>query len=1246
MEVTKKKEANLTDEDDNIIRYSVTGRAAHERVGRLLRRVVVDEEEAVNEVEGSNVDDIDRGGRQSSVAVTTTKRWIDLSPYATHADNNNESQDDGNNNNNNNNNNAVVLDFLWENAPRSETKHGRDYVKCYSHLPNGSILDDKWALARLMGHSSSFCTSGVAASGDGYYCNMRRRGGHRERRTTKEESLSTTSANSYYDNDTNHRRLATLESHCFRGTNGFEIFAKRVGLLQQQQPPTTTLMNNNITTSTSATTDADQTLHKYQFEDLISRSSTTNTSPMTNEDSVGPPPMPSNLWVIKDSNSNGAGGIWIIDESNVYDFISPNDNDQVSSGNYDDDIDNTNSSLQIENKSTKTSSSSSSSPPPTPILNPNHRYVAQRYAWPPTLHSGRKCHVRAYVLLTCDGCAYLHRRAFLHVANEPFVYDNNSSNDTTTTTSGRGKAETIFDPSIHITNCCANSHDSTKFTGEICADLESMSYANNCCDNDHSKYNNNDPLPLGEYLPSISASVASIASSFRPFLKGGDANNGFEYLGLDFILSSMEVDEGLDDPTEELQRRPRQQQQQQRLPVAYLLEINAPPSQDTATGLRHAEMLHDDVISDLLRMWVLPNVATTTYDNNAVCDNNGGWRCVYTPPPEESTIANDDIAATTSNKSSERSNLILPSKAAILNRIHWAMFESRVSKEYELYWKKYDEQSRNDELILLSSSKDINFCESSSSKIHHVSFDQQHSIDDFVIFVRSQFPYYSTATYAVDDINTTTRDNTSSRTQRHASIFFESGGGSQIPQQVVDAMYKSVCYRDRSVVGSQLEREARIALASLLINNKKGTSLIQRRSIPPIGNDNDDEYVTILGSNATSLLDLLARRMFASGILCHGDEIVVASENHLANVFPWLDLATKIDGEVQVKWWTVDATFNTEKSDIDHCMYQESSCLLSDLITERTKIVAISHVSNILGLERDIFAVCELVNRITKGKGHVVVDGVAAAPHFLSSNILSSIFSPAWYVVSLHKFFGPHLGCLLGKRSAVLQMTERSVNDTMCGEEKSMETDSALSLYVSNETLAKSWELGTMNYEACSGAAALLKYVEQIGVNACVTFDIECHKCSTQQASNQITSESADIQSSSTVYLNIVSTCIHHLENRLVNHLLGYFLCVPLVRIIQDVGKMKVVNNILGNRIGRRVPIICFTHANISSQAIVAHCRHHGVLCRSCKFLATDRLLDEMGINTDFVRFSLAHYNTQEEIVESIRVLESLAGWI
>jgi hypothetical protein len=62
----------------------------------------------------------------------------------------------------------------------------------------------------------------------------------------------------------------------------------------------------------------------------------------------------------------------------------------------------------------------------TPLLE-EHRYVAQRYAWPPVLFDDRKCHVRVYALMTCDGRAFVHKRAFLHVANEPFSYQPNES---------------------------------------------------------------------------------------------------------------------------------------------------------------------------------------------------------------------------------------------------------------------------------------------------------------------------------------------------------------------------------------------------------------------------------------------------------------------------------------------------------------------------------------------------------------------------------------------------------------------------------------------------------------------------------------------------------------------------------------------------------------------------------------------------------------------------------------------------
>ena len=125
--------------------------------------------------------------------------------------------------------------------------------------------------------------------------------------------------------------------------------------------------------------------------------------------------------------------------------------------------------------------------------------------------------------------------------------------------------------------------------------------------------------------------VELLAERSFPFLKGGEMNGGFEYLGMDFILS-----EG---------------------GKAYLLEVNAPPSQDTATGLSHAENLHNAVLSDLISLWVMPRVTGAP-------SQTGGWNCVYLW--EEVSKAG-----------------ILPSKAVILNKIRWAIFERKAIKQDE-----------------------------------------------------------------------------------------------------------------------------------------------------------------------------------------------------------------------------------------------------------------------------------------------------------------------------------------------------------------------------------------------------------------------------------------------------------------------------------------------------------------------------------------------------------------------------------
>jgi Tubulin-tyrosine ligase family len=317
-------------EKSSAIRYEITGSAAHNRLSPLL-----------------------------------PSTWVDIRPDARSSTSSARPET------------AEPPDFLWENAPRHETRAYRDTVKCYSHLPNGTaILDSKWVLARLFADEESSPRDGSEAD------------------------------------------PATLETHCFRGISGFRQFCDRVFVpTPSTRRPTT----------------------PRQFRDLLHPSKRPALDTSIDQDCL-------DLWVVKDASSNGAGGIWVVGPENA-----------TTLG---DDKENTTSGLMEE-----------------------HRYVAQRYAWPPVLYGGRKCHVRVYGLLTCDGRAWVHRRAFLHVANDPFTVDSGDASS----------GDTPFAPSVHITNCCANSHDHEKFKGEICADLEASEWGTTAT--------GETVVPLSEFFP-------------------------------------------------------------------------------------------------------------------------------------------------------------------------------------------------------------------------------------------------------------------------------------------------------------------------------------------------------------------------------------------------------------------------------------------------------------------------------------------------------------------------------------------------------------------------------------------------------------------------------------------------------------------------------------------------------------------------------------------------------------------------
>ncbi|KAL7522290.1 hypothetical protein ACHAWX_006995, partial [Stephanocyclus meneghinianus] len=1058
--------------------YIITGRAAHERISRLFSNLL----------------------HQSNDDGTT--KWVDLSPYAKRdqttstaaATTTGQAEEES----------ETSVAFLWENSTRSNTKPIRDTVQVYSHLPYGTaILDDKWVLARLLGdastvpharhvHDDDIATNGGSAVdyGENNDAEEGKAAPNKELKCTQQQ---------------HEQHLATLESHCFRGSD-FCTFVKRVGLLPKNDA------GDNVASQCSLSSNIDDTEERrYQFEDLMrpfdaNASDQTTAEPITN---VVPPPTPSNLWVIKDAMSNGAGGIWIVDPSNISEFLD-----------FDDDQEQYNTS----------------------ILHPTHRYIAQRYAWPPTLHRGRKCHVRVYGCINSKGEAYVHKRAFLHVANDTFEYIQD-----TNIAGGRQR----FESSVHITNCCANSHDVGKFAGEICADLTKT------CGLDDVAGETED-VPLGKYFPSISASVAALAQRSAPFLRGGQANNGFEYLGMDFVLSS--VPQSTSDRSK-------------RVPVAYLLEVNAPPSQDTATGLTHAETLHDEVITDLLRMCVLPELGIASRE----C---GGWICVHKPEKDED--------------SRDTNQAVVPSKAAFVNRVRWALFERKAAKQYERSWCQLNRRPSG------------NKCESSTHSLDH---------DAFVRFIRSQFPYFSP-----------------SHERRAGTVFLESGGGAQVPQVVMDAVVASMSNRDRSVLGADCQQKARRALLSLL-TGREAESYV----------DSSHQNIVIMGPNATSLLEDLAQRCF-EGILKEGDEIVIASENHFANVLPWVTLAKKVGA--RVKWWTVTDTKKDFCNDSTLQHVTESS-VLSELVTSKTKLVAVSHASNILGCVRLIPSICRLVHHKTKNQGHVVVDGVAAAPHMLSLDVFHMTdpsTSPDFYVVSLHKLFGPHMGCLIAKKSSLLKLLNSSCK-------------SDVSLY-------KSLERGTMNYEACAAACALKKYFHIIANESKKLMSFGSEEFPNEkgltresrlmhQTVNSLECPSSPIHENTKCYVHFMQTAtiaIQNLEARLVNRLLHRLhQSSPLVRIIQDPGHQQVgyqVNLPVDKQAIFRLPIVCFVHSNILSSRIVEHCRSHGVVCRACTFLSTDRFWKEMGIgDSDVVRFSMAHYNTTDDVDRAVEVLEMIDDW-
>ncbi len=153
-----------------------------------------------------------------------------------------------------------------------------------------------------------------------------------------------------------------------------------------------------------------------------------------------------------------------------------------------------------------------------------------------------------------------------------------------------------------------------------------------------------------------------------------------------------------------------------------------------------------------------------------------------------------------------------------------------------------------------------------------------------------------------------------------------------------------------------------------------------------------EPFGVILGPNMTTLTYRLAEAI--SRRWAEGDEVVVSRLDHDANVRPWVQAAARV-GAV-VRWAEVDA----RSGELAAGQYD-------DLVSERTRLVAVTAASNLIGTRPDVAAITAKAHEVG---ALTYIDGVHATPH---APVDVAALGADFYATSAYKWSGPHIGAVI-----------------------------------------------------------------------------------------------------------------------------------------------------------------------------------------------------------------------------------------
>ncbi len=260
------------------------------------------------------------------------------------------------------------------------------------------------------------------------------------------------------------------------------------------------------------------------------------------------------------------------------------------------------------------------------------------------------------------------------------------------------------------------------------------------------------------------------------------------------------------------------------------------------------------------------------------------------------------------------------------------------------------------------------------------------------------------------------------------AVYFDNPGGTQVAQQVIDAMVSYFREANANTHGAFLTSKR----TDLVIASARSAMADFLHAASP------DEIV--FGPNMTTLTFAFSRAFGKT--LQPGDEIVVTVLDHDANVAPWLALQ-----ERGVVIRTVDVHPENVTLDMEDMRAK---------ITGRTRLIAIGYASNAVGTINDVATIIRWAREV----GALTwIDAVQFAPH---GPIDVQMLDVDFLVCSSYKFFGPHLGILYGK-------TEH------------LEKFPAYKVRPASDKAPDRWETGTQNHEGLAGLVGVMDYLALLG---------------------------------------------------------------------------------------------------------------------------------------------------------------------